>query len=225
MNNNGVMKHIIRLKKMVHLALRLEWIQKDPFVNYKLKIQKVNREHLSELELKKVEEKKFDIERLDMVRDLFVFCCYTGLTYVDVINLKPHQIVEAAGGEMWVRTTRQKTDTPVSTPLLPKAMEIVKKYKGNERAAESQTLFPVISNQKVNSYLKEIADVCGIHKNITFHLARHTFATTVTLSNCVPIETVSKMLGHTKIATTQIYAKVLEKKVQEDMAKLKSKLR
>jgi site-specific recombinase XerD len=224
MNNNGVMKHIIRLKKMVHLALRLEWIQKDPFANYKLKIQKVNREHLSELELKKVEEKKFDIERLDMVRDLFVFCCYTGLTYVDVINLQPHQIVEAAGGEMWVRTSRQKTDTPVSTPLLPKAMEIIKKYKGNERAAESQTIFPVISNQKVNSYLKEIADVCGIHKNITFHLARHTFATTVTLSNGVPIETVSKMLGHTKIATTQIYAKVLEKKISEDMAALKRKL-
>lgn len=224
MNNNGVMKHIIRLKKMVHLALRLEWIQKDPFANYKLKIQKVNRDYLSELELKKVEEKKFDMERLDMVRDLFVFCCYTGLTYVDVINLKPHQIVEAAGGEMWVRTCRQKTDTPVSAPLLPKAMDIVKKYKGNERAAESQTLFPVISNQKVNSYLKEIADVCGIHKNITFHLARHTFATTVTLSNGVPIETVSKMLGHTKIATTQIYAKVLEKKISEDMAALRMKL-
>lgn len=223
-NNNGVMKHIIRLKKMVHLALRLEWIVKDPFVNYRLKIQKVNREYLSELELKKVEEKKFDIERLDLVRDLFVFCCYTGLTYVDVINLLPHQIVEAADGEMWVRTSRQKTNTRVSTPLLPKAIEIVKKYKGNERAAESQTLFPVISNQKVNSYLKEIADVCGIRKNITFHLARHTFATTVTLSNGVPIETVSKMLGHTKIATTQIYAKVLEKKVQEDMAKLKCKL-
>ncbi|HEY1055477.1 MAG TPA: site-specific integrase, partial [Emticicia sp.] len=134
------------------------------------------------------------------------------------------QVVEAAGGEMWVRTSRQKTDTPVSTPLLPKAMEIVKKYKGNERAAESQTLFPVISNQKVNSYLKEIADVCGIHKNITFHLARHTFATTVTLSNGVPIETVSKMLGHTKIATTQIYAKVLEKKISEDMAQLRKKL-
>ena len=125
---------------------------------------------------------------------------------------------------MWVRTCRQKTDIPVNTPLLPKAVEILKKYKGNLRASTSNTIFPVISNQKVNSYLKEIADLCGIKKNITFHLARHTFATTVTLSNGVPIETVSKMLGHTKIATTQIYAKVLERKISEDMAALKRRL-
>jgi site-specific recombinase XerD len=218
------MKHIIRVKKMVHLAIRLEWISKDPFANYKLKIQKVNREHLSEKELKTMENKIFDIDRIDMIRDLFVFCCYTGLTYVDVINLKHDNIVEAADGEMWVRTCRQKTDIPVNTPLLPKAVEILKKYKDNQRALLTNTVFPVVSNQKVNAYLKEIAEVCGIKKNITFHLARHTFATTVTLSNGVPIETVSKMLGHTKIATTQIYAKVLEKKISEDMAALKSKL-
>ncbi len=119
---------------------------------------------------------------------------------------------------------RQKTDTPVNAPLLPKAVQIVKKYKDNKRAAVTNTVFPVVSNQKVNAYLKEIASICGITKNITFHLARHTFATTVTLSNGVPIETVSKMLGHTKIATTQIYAKVLEKKISEDMAALKKKL-
>lgn len=224
LNNNGIMKHLIRLKKMVHLAVRLEWIPKDPFVNYQLKILKVTREHLSPKELATMESKEFTIERIDMVRDLFVFCCYTGLAYVDVIQLTPHNIVEAADGEFWVRTFRQKTETPINTPLLPKAVEIIKKYKGNIRAEVSNTIFPVISNQKVNSYLKEIADLCGIKKNITFHLARHTFATTVTLSNGVPIETVSRMLGHTKIATTQIYAKVLEKKISEDMAALRKKL-
>jgi len=204
------------------MAIRLEWISKDPFANYKLKILKVNREHLSERELSVLEI--FTIERIDMVRDLFVFCCYAGLSYVDVITLTPDNIVEAADGEMWVRTCRQKTDIPVNTPLLPKAVEILKKYKGNLRASATNTIFPVISNQKVNSYLKEIADLCGIKKNITFHLVRHTFATTVTLSNGVPIETVSKMLGHTKIATTQIYAKVLERKISEDMAALKRRL-
>ena len=224
LNNNGVMKHIIRLKKMVHLAIRLEWISKDPFVNYKLKILKVNREHLSERELSEMENKAIEMERIDMIRDLFVSCCYTGLTYVDVINLKHDNIVEAADGEMWLRTCRQKTDSPINMPILPKAIEILKKYKNNVRASVSNTVFPVISNQKVNAYLKEIANLCGIKKNITFHLARHTFATTVTLSNGVPIETVSKMLGHTKIATTQIYAKVLEKKISEDMAALRIKL-
>ena len=224
LNNNGVMKHIIRVKKMVHLAIRLEWISKDPFANYRLKILKVNREHLSEKELKTMENKVFDNDRIDMIRDLFVFCCYTGLTYVDVINLKHDNIVEATDGEMWVRTCRQKTNIPVNTPLLPKAVEILKKYKDNQRASVTNTVFPVVSNQKVNAYLKVIAEVCGIKKNITFHLARHTFATTVTLSNGVPIETVSKMLGHTKIATTQIYAKVLEKKISEDMAALRKKL-
>ena len=224
MNNNGVMKHVIRLKKMVHLAMRLEWITKDPFMNYKLRIEKVNREHLSDTELAKLESKVFEIARIDMIRDLFVFCCYTGLTYVDVINLTHDNIVEASDGEIWIRTFRQKTDTPVTTPLLPKAIKILKKYKHNLRAAVTGTVFPMISNQKVNAYLKEIAEICGIKKNITFHLARHTFATTVTLSNGVPIETVSKMLGHTKIATTQIYAKVLEKKISEDMAALRKKL-
>ena len=224
LNNNGVMKHIIRLKKMVHLAIRLEWISKDPFLNYKLKILKVNREHLSEKELITMENKEIEMERIDMIRDLFVFCCYTGLAYVDVINLKHDNIVESADGEMWLRTCRQKTDNPVNMPLLPKAIEILKKYKNNLRAAVSNTVFPVVTNQKVNAYLKEIANLCGIKKNVTFHLARHTFATTVTLSNGVPIETVSKMLGHTKIATTQIYAKVLEKKIGEDMAALRIKL-
>jgi site-specific recombinase XerD len=223
-NNNGVMKHIIRLKKMVNLAMNLQWIDNDPFAAYKLKIQKVNREQLSEKELADMEKKVFTIERLDMVRDLFVFCCYTGLSYVDVINLTPGHIVAGTDGEKWIRTCREKTMIPVNVPLLPQALKILDKYKANIRSLSGGKVFPVMSNQKVNSYLKEISEVCNITKNVTFHLARHTFATTITLSNGVPIETVSKMLGHTKITTTQIYAKVVERKLKEDMQNLKNRL-
>jgi site-specific recombinase XerD len=224
MNNNGVMKHIIRLKKMVNLAMNLQWIDNDPFAAYKLKIQKVNREQLSEKELADMEKKEFAIERLDMVRDLFVFCCYTGLSYVDVINLTPGHIVAGTDGEKWIRTCREKTMIPVNVPLLPQALKILDKYKANIRSLSVGKVFPVMSNQKVNSYLKEISEVCNITKNVTFHLARHTFATTITLSNGVPIETVSKMLGHTKITTTQIYAKVVERKLKEDMQNLRIRL-
>ncbi len=224
MNNNGVMKHMIRLKKMIHLAIRVEWIAKDPFVNYKLKIVKVNREHLSEKELSTLENKDLRVERIEIVRDLFVFCSYTGLAYVDAISLNHDNLIQESDGDIWLRKTRQKTNTLINTPLLPQAIRILKKYQFNQRAQLTNTVFPVISNQKVNAYLKEIAAICGINKNITFHLARHTFATTVTLSNGVPIETVSKILGHTKIATTQIYAKVLEKKISDDMMALKKKL-
>ncbi len=223
-NNNGVMKHIIRLKKMVNLAMNLQWIDNDPFAAYKLKIQKVNREQLSEKELADMEKKVFTIERLDMVRDLFVFCCYTGLSYVDVINLTPGHIIAGTDGEKWIRTCREKTMIPVNVPLLPQALKILDKYKANIRSLSRGKVFPVMSNQKVNSYLKEISEVCNITKNVTFHLARHTFATTITLSNGVPIETVSKMLGHTKITTTQIYAKVVERKLKEDMQNLKNRL-
>ena len=223
-NNNGVMKHIIRLKKMVNLAMNLQWIDNDPFAAYKLKIQKVNREQLSEKELADMEKKVFTIERLDMVRDLFVFCCYTGLSYVDVINLTPGHIVAGTDGEKWIRTCREKTMIPVNVPLLPQALKILDKYKANIRSLSGGKVFPVMYNQKVNSYLKEISEVCNITKNVTFHLARHTFATTITLSNGVPIETVSKMLGHTKITTTQIYAKVVERKLKEDMNALKLRL-
>lgn len=224
LNNNGVMKHIIRLKKMVNLAQNLRWIDNDPFATYKLKMQKVNREQLSEVELKAIEGKKLRIDRLDMVRDMFVFSCYTGLSYVDMINLKPENIVANEDGDRWIRTCREKTLIPVNLPLLPQALRILDKYKTNIRALSDGTVFPIISNQKVNSYLKELADLCGITKNVTFHIARHTFATTVTLSNGVPIETVSKILGHTKITTTQIYAKVVERKLKEDMEALKNRL-
>jgi site-specific recombinase XerD len=224
MNNNGVMKHLIRLRKMTTLAVKLDWIKNDPFKNFKIRHEKVDKDFLTDYELKAIEKKKLSIERLAIVRDVFVFSCYTGLAYVDVMNLKPENIVQGLDGEDWIKIYRQKTKILVNTPLLLTPKKLIVNYMDHYRLHRLDTVFPVFSNQKVNSYLKEIADLCGIKKNLSFHIARHTFATTVTLSNGVPIETVSKMLGHTKIATTQIYARVLEKKVADDMAILRKKL-
>ncbi|MDB4903555.1 MAG: integrase [Mucilaginibacter sp.] len=224
MNNNGVMKHLIRLRKMTTLAIKLEWISNDPFRNYKIRHEKVDKDFLTAYELEAIEKKKLTLERLAIVRDVFVFSCYTGLAYVDVTNLKAVHIVQGLDGEAWIKIYRQKTKILVNVPLLPKAKELIVRYLNHYRSSELDVIFPVFSNQKVNSYLKEIADLSGVKKNLTFHIARHTFATTVTLSNGVPIETVSKMLGHTKIATTQIYARVLEHKISEDMALLRRKL-
>lgn len=224
LSNNGAMKHIERFRKMINLAMKLEWLDRDPFSQYRQRFEKVEREFLTKEELQRIEFHDFKVARLQWIRDLFVFSCYTGLAYIDVMQLAPSNITIGMDNEYWIITSRQKTNNPVKVPLLPKAMEIIEKYKGHPRAAANGTLFPVITNQKLNSYLKEIADLCGIHKNLTFHLARHTFATTVTLTNGVPIESVSKMLGHSTIATTQIYAKVIEKKLSEDMKNLKERL-
>ena len=221
LNNNGIMKHLIRLRKMSSLAMRLDWLKYNPFKNYKIRQQKVETDFLTKIELDLIEKKTFDSEKLNKVQDIFVFCCYTGLAYVDVMNLNEENIIKGVDGEDWIKISRKKTNTLVNTPLLPKAKQILFKYCDDDH---SNTIFPVFSNQKMNSYLKEIAKLCGIKKNLTTHIARHTFATTVTLSNGVPVETVSKMLGHTKITTTQIYARVLEKKIGEDMALLKAKL-
>jgi len=220
MGNNTVMKHIERLRKIISLGHRIEWIDKDPFIQYKAKYDKVERGFLTKLELQRIEDKEFKIERLQLVKDLFVFSCYTGLSYIDMMQLTKLNVVRGMDGEYWLNTIRQKTNTRVKVPILEKAEKLILKYKKNPRVLEKGTLFPVISNQKVNAYLKEIADICEIEKNMTFHMARHTFATTVTLTNGVPIETVSKLLGHSKITTTQIYAKIIERKVGDDMKKL-----
>jgi len=224
LSNNGVMKHIERLRKMISMAERMEWIEKDPFAKYKLKFEKVGREFLTKEELDRLETHKFQIDRLDWVRDLFVFSCYTGLAYIDVMQLKRSNVSVGIDGEYWLVTSRQKTSNPVRVPLLPKALEIIEKYKNHPRSIAEDTLLPVISNQRLNAYLKEIADLCSISKDLTFHLARHTFATTVTLTNGVPIESVSKMLGHSSITTTQVYAKVIEQKLSDDMKALRRKL-
>ncbi len=224
LGNNGVMKHLERLRKMVNMAFKMEWIAKNPFEKHRLVFKKVERPYLSQQELNRMEEKQFSIERIQFVKDLFIFACYTGLAYIDVSQLTPMNIVKGIDGSDWIYTKREKTEVQVHIPILPTAFEIIHKYRDHPRAQDHNKLFPPISNQKINSYLKEIADLCGITKPLSFHIARHTFATTVTLSNGVPIETVSKLLGHTKISTTQIYAKVVENKISADMQQLQLKL-
>jgi site-specific recombinase XerD len=175
-------------------------------------------------ELIALANKEFTIERLRHVRDMFLYSCYTGLSYIELAELTPNNIITGIDGGLWISTSRAKTDTGVRVPLLPQAIELMEKYRDDPRALNNGTVFPVISNQRMNGYLKEVADICGITKTLTFHIARHTFATTVTLSNGVPIESVSKMLGHTSIRTTQIYAKVVESKLSEDMHNLKQRM-
>ena len=220
MGNNTVMKHIERLRKMVSLAFKMEWIDKDPFVKFEAKYEKKERGFLTELELERIETKSFTIKRLELIKDLFVFSCYTGLSYGDVMQLTSKDLCLGIDGKLWIYAQREKTNIPVKIPILQIPLDIINKYKTQPNTEDKQTLFPTISNQKLNSYLKEIADVCTINKNLTFHMARHTFATTVMLSNGVPIETVSKLLGHTKLSTTQIYARVVETKISEDIGNL-----
>lgn len=212
------MKHLERLMKMVKLGVKLEWLDKDPFINYKLRFHKTERSYLTERELRFIEETDFTGAGYEKVKDAFLFACYTGLSYIDVRELEKNQLVLGIDGNQWIYTKREKTSESVKLPLLPKAKEIIEKYWDSPETDTKK--LPVLSNQKTNKYLKEIAKACGIYKTISFHSARHTFATTVTLSNGVPIETVSKMLGHTKLSTTQIYARVLEHKIGEDMQNL-----
>jgi integrase len=222
--NNAVMKHIQRLRCMVKLAYHMEWLDRDPFIKFRPMLEKREREFLTKIELQKIECLNIDIERLSMVRDLFIFGCYTGISYSDIMTLEKHHVNLRADGKQWLAAKRNKNGNPFEMPLLPKALEILEKYSDHPRTEITKKLLPTISNQKLNAYLKEIADLVEVRKKLTFHMARHTFATTITLSNGVPIETVSKLLGHTKLATTQIYAKVIEQKVSEDMEKLENTL-
>jgi len=215
--NNAAMKHIQRLRKMVTLAYNMEWITRDPFVKFKPKLEKREREFLTKTELQEIENLNCTIERLMLVKDLFIFSCYTGMSYIDIMKLTSGNISCGIDGNNWIMTERKKTRIPIKIPILPIIESLINKYKDHPRTQFRDGLMPHISNQKLNSYLKEIADKCNISKNLTFHMARHTFATTITLSNGVPIETVSKLLGHTKIVTTQIYARVIEQKVSRDM--------
>jgi len=217
-------KYIKHLKKIVNHCIANGWLKQNPFINFKSTAKAKERTFLTQQELDNITtSKKITIERLKQVRDIFVFCCYTGLSYADIKKLKRNEIGIGMDGDQWIFTSRQKTDTSSHIPLLPIALEILNRYQDHPQCENKGLLLPVLSNQKMNAYLKEIADLSDVLKHLTFHLARHTFATTVTLSNSVPIETVSKMLGHTNIKTTQHYAKILDLKVSQDMAQLKKK--
>lgn len=222
--HNTIMKHLKQLKKVVHFAQQMGYIDKDPFILHQTAFKQFSRVSLTQEELKKIEEHKFSIKRLDRVKDVFLFVCYTGFSYSDLFLLTPECITKGIDGKNWIIYKREKTGVRASIPILSQAQAIIDRYKDDPECQVDNKLLPVISNQKLNSYLSEIADLCDINKHITMHLGRHTFATTVTLTNGVPIETVSKMLGHTSIKTTQIYSKVVDTKISSDMHNLEEKL-
>lgn len=222
-NHNSTIKYLTNFRKVINRCVRNGWLLKDPFANFKMTLRDVDRTALTETELQALSKQRFPTPRLTVVRDIFLFSCYTGLAYADVQKLKRSEIIIGIDGEKWLATKRQKTDIPTKIPLLPAALNILDLYAKHEQCLHKAQVLPVLSNQKMNAYLKEIADVCGIHKTLTYHIARHTFATTVTLTNGVPIETVSKMLGHRNLRTTQHYAKIVDKKISEDMKGLRGK--
>lgn len=223
-SHNTAVKYITNFKKIVRIAFANDWIQKDPFLHWKGRLKIVDREFLTESEIQQMLEKEINNARLDQVKDIFLFSCFTGLAYSDVKKLSNDNLVLGIDGENWIKIKRSKTDTRSNIPILPSAQAIIDKYAEHPAILNGDRILPVLSNQKMNAYLKEIADLCGINKNLTFHLARHTFATTVTLTNGVSIESVSKMLGHKSLKTTQHYAKILDRKVSDDMKMLRKRL-
>jgi len=223
--NNSAVKYLKNFKKVVRLAISYGWISADPFLHYNTKLEKIDRGFLTQTEIDTVADKFFDIPRLDMVRDAFLFQCYTGLAYADMKKLTPANVVRDEQGNLWISTERKKTGNPVNVPLLEQALRILDKYRGHPLCATRGVLLPVLSNQKMNAYLKEIGDVCGIRKRLSSHLGRHSFGTSVTLANGVSLEAVSKMLGHSDMSTTRIYARMLDSRVSDEMTALRTKLR
>jgi len=216
--NNSVVKYFKNIKTVFNYAIKMELILKNPFNIYDGKVKESEATYLTEVELQMIEARTFKIDRLNRVKDIFLFSCYTGYAPVDSMKLTRANIIQDANKNLWIKTNRQKTGTRANVPVLPPVLNII-----NKSAWGGDELLPKISNQKMNAYLKEIADLIGLQKNLTWYVARHTFATTVTLGNGIKIENVSAMLGHTTIKQTQHYAKVLELNVGLDMEKLKRK--
>jgi site-specific recombinase XerD len=221
---NTTTKHTKTLKKVIRFAIRNQWMKSDPFSTFRCKSTPTERGYLTMSELRILEDKVFSTERLNRIRDLFVFSCYTGLAYSDFSKLSPNHIFKDDKGAEWISIQRTKTCNESIFPILPKAKEILDKYSNNPECIYKGRLLPVRSNQKMNEYLLEIGNTCKLHKRITCHLARHTFATTITLANGVSTETVSKMLGHKNIRTTQIYAKMTLGRIAHEMNQIKDKL-
>jgi len=214
-------KAIQRFRRVIKYAISEDYLSKDPFLLFKYKTVRKEVVFLTKEELRRLEEQSFDVTRIEKIKDLFIFCCYTGLAYKEMASLKKEDIVKEFDDNLWLKIHRSKTKKGYKIPLLPKALEIIDKYKGEDEVL----VFMNISNQRFNGYLKEIADVTGIKKKLTHHMARKTFASTVLLYNDVPMEIVSKLLGHSKLQTTQDhYGQILERKVSEVMRKLSDRL-
>lgn len=214
---NTVIRYMKCLKKITNLALVNEWIAKDPFIGIKFHEKEVIREFLTMDELLSIYHKEFPLERITVVRDVFIFAAFTGLAFIDVQQLSLEHIVKDNNGNLWIRKPRQKTKNMCNIPLLDIPLEILRKYADYPASKKKGALLPVPCNQKMNSYLKEIADLCQIKKNLTTHTARHSYATSVCLANGVSIENVAKMFGHSNIKMTQHYARVLDSSILKDM--------
>lgn len=222
--HNTTVKYIQFFKKIVLNAFKKGWIHRDPFFGFALTQRYRAPVKLTMEEIRSLTNKVFLTERLGQVRDYFIFSCFTGLAYSDIKNLRRTDIVEDENGNRWIKLFRQKTDSYTRMPLLKPARAMLDKYWEDEECISKNRCFPVRTNQKVNEYLKEIADLCGIFKRLNYHLARHTFATTVTLKNGVPMETVQLLLAHASIKETQKYSIVDDEKIKEDMSALEFKL-
>jgi site-specific recombinase XerD len=221
-NQNTTVKYIRNLGKIIRIGLANGWMKANPFASIRFKTEEVDKDYLSEKELEKLIDKTFPIERIEQVKDIFLFCCFTGLAYADVSKLTNKDIVTGIDGEKWIKKRRTKTGNWSHIPLLPSAKEILIRYNSHPVCQKKGVLLPVPSNQKMNAYLKEVADLAGINKTLTTHVARHTFATTVTLTNKVSMEAVSKMLGHSTLNMTKKYARIAEGLVSSEMSKIKN---
>jgi site-specific recombinase XerD len=221
-SHNTTTKYIKNFKKIIRIALANGWMKVDPFSNIKFHLDDVDLAYLSEEELNTLIKREFKMERLQQVKDVYLFCCFTGLAFIDVKNLT-HSDIEEKDGKLWIKKRRQKTKNWCNVPLMAPAIYIMNKYKNHPTCIKNGLVLPVLTNQKMNSYLKEIADLCEINKNLSTHTARHTFATTVTLSNHISMEVVSKMLGHSSINMTKKYARVVDDLIKNDMEKIMNK--
>ncbi len=222
---NGCIKHMQKLRKAITIALQYDFLDKDPFLRYSIKKKKVFVEPLTKHELVAIESKQFSTERLNVIRDLFIFSCYTGLAFSDASSLREENIRLGIDGEEWLFVSRKKTGSLCKVPLLPPAKAILNKYADHDKVIRTGNILPLPSNQKFNAYLKEIADIVGINKKLTTHLGRHTFATTIALQNNVPMEVVKELLGHSDIHTTQVYAKVKDEFISSALQPLREKYR
>lgn len=218
LKSNSATKTLKFFKTVVIFAQKCGVMTHDPFLNHHFHLEPVDRGFLTDEEIQRIMQKDFEIPRLEMVRDVFIFSCFCGLAYIDVVHLTQENII-TLDNRPWIIINRQKTNVQSNIPLLEIPQMILDKYKGKTK---DNRLLPVLSNQKINAYLKEIADLCGIKKRLSYHVSRHTFATML-LSKGVPIESVSKMLGHTNIKTTQIYARITNKKIEQDMMQVADK--
>jgi integrase len=221
-NHNSAAKYLVNLKKIIRIGLANGWLKINPYLGYNIKLTEVDVDYLDEKELEMMMNHRFTIKRIEQVKDVYLFCCFTGMAFSDVKSFCKKDIVEQHG-QPWIKKRRQKTKSWFHVPLLEPALRILSKYEDHPECIKNEVLLPVPSNQKMNAYLKEIADLLGIEKKLSTHTARHTFATTVTLLNQVSMEVVSKMLGHSSVNMTKRYARVVDDLITKDIEKVKSK--